>query len=260
MPKKRPLLFLSLIIVSFILMAYQTNKRVFNPLRLLSYPVNVINNTIHSINSSIKESLKKIRLRDEENMRLKEELNRLLMEHQKYKETVLENVRLREMLSLKEKEKRFVAAARVIARGNDRWANTLVIDKGTHDGIEKDMAVVTPRGLVGKILSCSDSYSYILLINDLNFSAAVRLQESRTEGIISGTGSKTCILKYVPHEYEVKENETVLTSGLDSLFPAGIPIGSVIRITKKGAGLFQNIEVTPFQDSTKLEEVIIVRR
>ena len=95
------------------------------------------------------------------------------------------------------------------------------------------MAVITPRGLVGKILSSSDSYSSVLLINDINFSAAIRLHESRTEGIISGIGSKTCILKYVSHEYEVKANEMVLTSGLDSLFPVDIPVGSVTKITKK---------------------------
>lgn len=260
MPKKRLLLFLSLIIVSFILMTYQSNKGAFNPLRLISYPINIANNTIHSISSSIKNSFKKIRLRDEENRKLRGELNDLLMEQQRYKDAVLENARLRELLSLKEKEKRYVAAARIIARGNDRWANTLVIDKGRRDGIEKDMAVITVRGLVGKILSSSDSYSSILLINDINFSAAARLRESRTEGIISGTGSKTCILKYVSHGYETKENEMILTSGLDSLFPADIPVGSVTRITRKGAGLFQNIEVTPFQDTTKLEEVVIVRR
>lgn len=260
MPKKRLLLFFSLIIVSFILMTYQSKRGILNPLRLISYPVNVANNAIHSISSSIKESVKKIRLRDEENRRLRQEIDKLLMEQQAYKDAVVENARLRELLSLKEKEKRYVTAARVIARGNDRWANTLVIDKGRHDGIEKDMAVITVRGLVGKILSSSDSYSSILLINDINFSAAIRLHESRTEGIISGTGSKTCILKYIPHEYEVKENEMVLTSGLDSLFPADIPIGSVTRVMKKGAGLFQNIEVIPFQDTAKLEEVVIVRR
>lgn len=260
MPKKRLLLFSFLILVSLILMTYQSNRGILGPLRILSYPVNSANSAIHSLCSNIKDYFKKIRLRDEENRRLKEEINGLLMEHQTYKESLLENTRLRELLALKEKEKRFIAAARVIARGNDRWANTLVIDKGRREGIEKDMAVITPRGLVGKILSSSDSYSSVLLINDMNFSAAIRFQENRAEGIISGTGSKTCTLKYVSHEYEVKENETVLTSGLDSLFPADIPVGAVSRITKKGAGLFQNIEVRPFQDTAKLEEVVIVRR
>ncbi len=260
MPRKRLLLFFSLVIVSFILMTYQSNRKISNPLRLLKYPVNAANNTIHAMCSSIKGSFKKMRLRDEENRRLREENDNLLMERQRYRDAALENARLRDLLSLKEKEKKYITAARVIARGNERWANTLVIDKGSRDGIEKDMAVITPRGLVGKILSSSDSYSSVLLINDINFSAAIRLHESRTEGIISGTGSKTCILKYVSHEYEVKANEMVLTSGLDSLFPEDIPVGSVTKITKKGAGLFQNIEVTPFQDTKTLEEVVIARR
>lgn len=260
MPRKRLLLFFSLVIVSFILMTYQSNRRISNPLQLLKYPVNAANNAVHSICSTITGSFRKMRLRDKENKRLIEENNNLLMDRQKYKDAGLENARLRELLSLKEKEKRYVAAARVIARGNDRWANTLVIDKGSRNGIEKDMTVITPRGLVGKILSSSDSYSSVLLINDINFSAAIRLHESRTEGIISGTGSRTCILKYVSHEYEVRANEMALTSGLDSLFPVDIPVGSVTKVTKKGAGLFQNIEVTPFQDTKTLEEVVIVRQ
>jgi len=260
MSRKRLLLFFSLIIVSFILMTYQINAGAFSPLRIIKYPLNIANDAVHSVCSPIKTTLKKIKLRDEENRRLKLELATLLAERHKYKEAILENERLRELLSLKEKEKKYVAAARVIARGSDQWTNTLVINKGTHDGIEKDMAVITVRGLAGKILSASYSYSTVLLLNDVNFSAAIRLQESRTEGIISGTSSKNCILKYVSHEYEVKENETVLTSGLDSLFPAGIPVGSVTKIVKKGAGLFQNIEVTPFQNSSKLEEVLIIRR
>ncbi|TAL26693.1 MAG: rod shape-determining protein MreC [Nitrospirae bacterium] len=260
MPRKRLLLFFSLVIVSFILMTYQSDRGISNPLKLLKYPVNAANNAIHSMCSTLKGSFKKMRLRDEENKRLREENNNLLMDRQKYKDAWLENARLMELLSLKEKEKRFVAAARVIARGNDRWANTLVIDKGSRNGIEKDMTVITPRGLVGKILSSSDFYSTVLLINDINFSAAIRLHESRTEGIISGTGSRVCILKYVSHEYEVRANETALTSGLDSLFPVDIPVGAVTKITPKGAGLFQNIEVVPFQDTRTLEEVVIVRR
>jgi len=260
MPKKKFLLFFSLIIASFILMTYQINRGFSNPLHLISYPVNIANDAVNSVCTKIKGVFKKIQLRDEENKRLTLELDALLMERHKYKEAMLENARLAELLSLKGKEKKYVAAARVIARGSDQWANTLVINKGRNDGVEKDMAVMTAKGLVGKVFSAMSSYSYVLLLNDVNFSAAIRLQESRTEGIISGTGSKNCILKYVSHEYEVKENETVLTSGLDSLFPPGIPIGAVTGTAKKGTGLFQNIEVTPFQDSTKIEEVVIIGR
>jgi len=260
MSKKRLLLFFSFVIVSIVLMTYQANRGISNPLRLLSYPVNKANSAVNSVCSTITGSFRKIRLRDEENRKLKAELDALLLERQKYKDEIAENARLRELFSLKEKERRYVAVARVIARGSDRLANTIVIDKGRRDGIEKDMAVITAKGLVGKILSSADSYSSVLLIKDINFSAAVRLYDSRTEGVISGTGLRTCVMKYVSHESEAKENETVLTSGLDSLFPADLPVGSITKITKKGAGLFQNIEVTPFQDSSKLEEVMIIKR
>ncbi len=260
MPKKRLWLFLSFVVLSFVLMTYQSKSGVLAPLRFLTHPINALNNTIHSIISSIKEPFRNIALRDEENRRLREELNKLLLEQQRYRDAVIENIRLRELLSLKEKEQRYVTAARVIAKGNDRWSNTLVIDKGRRDGLGKDMAVITVRGLVGKVSSLSDSYSSVLLINDINFSAAVRLEESRKEGIISGTGSRNCILKYIPHEDDVKQGEAVVTSGLDSLFPPDIPVGFVSKITKKGTSLLQDIEVIPFQDTTRLEEVVIVRR
>src|SRR4030066_766369 len=103
MPKKRFLLFFSLIIVSFILMTYQINVGFSNPLHLINYPVNIANDAINSICSKINGAFKKIQLRDEENRRLKLELDKLLMEQHKYKEAILENARLGELLALKEK-------------------------------------------------------------------------------------------------------------------------------------------------------------
>ncbi len=122
------------------------------------------------------------------------------------------------------------------------------------------MAAITPKGLAGKITSVSDSYAYLLLLNDINFSAAVRLQGSRTEGVLSGTGSRKCVLKYVPFEDAVKTGDIVITSGLDMLFPPGIPVGYVTKAdSNAGGGYFQYIEVQPFQDSAKIEEVVIVK-
>jgi len=122
------------------------------------------------------------------------------------------------------------------------------------------MTAVTPKGLVGKIVEVSTKSSSLLLLTDLNFSAAVRLQESRREGILSGTGIRKCQLKYIPQEEVVKIGTAVITSGLDSLFPEGIPAGYISKVDKKGTGLFQDIEVTPSADNTKVEEVAIIRR
>jgi rod shape-determining protein MreC len=112
---------------------------------------------------------------------------------------------------------------------------------------------------VGKIVAVSASSSSLLLLTDLNFSVAVRLQESRREGILSGTGLRKCQLKYIPQEEVVKLGVAVITSGLDSLFPEGIPVGYISKVNKKGTALFQDIEVTPFADDTKVEEVAIIR-
>jgi rod shape-determining protein MreC len=184
----------------------------------------------------------------------------MLKEQQKYREVFLENRRLRELLGLKEKEQRHVTTARVLARGTDQWSNTLILDKGAGDGITKDMIALTEKGLVGKISEVSGSFSYLLLLSDINFSAAARLQENRTEGVISGTGFRKCQMKYVPSEEEVKKGDTVITSGLDSLFPQGIPVGYVSRVNKKNVGMFQDIEVKPFVDNNKVEVVAIIRK
>jgi len=203
---------------------------------------------------------KKMFIREEENTRLKTELRRLLEEQQKYQETLLENRRLNELLSLKEREHGYVTTARVVSRGADQWSNTFVLDKGYSDGVTKDMTAITSKGLVGKIIQVSTSSSSLLLLTDLNFSAAVRLQESRREGILAGTGLRRCQLKYIPPDEEVKQGVAVITSGLDSLFPQGLPVGYVSKVEKKGTGLFQNIEVTPFQDNAEVEEVAIITR
>ncbi len=122
------------------------------------------------------------------------------------------------------------------------------------------MTAITSRGLVGKISNVSGSYSSLLLITDINFSSAARLQKSRAEGVLSGTGFQKCKLKYIPHEEHVETGDIVITSGLDKLFPNGIPMGSVSKVNKKGPGLFQDIEVLPFEDTEKTEEIVIIQR
>lgn len=249
-----------LLVFSMALMTYQSNRGVVSPFRFMSGALSRINDVIHTLYVSAKEPFRKISLRDEDNRRLIEEIQRLTLEQQRHREIFFENQRLREALGLKERERRYVAAARIISRGLDRWSNIIVIEKGRRDGIEKDMAVITPAGIVGKVSSAGEHYSYVLLISDISFSAAVRIQESRKEAILSGTGARRCVLKYVPEEDEVKEGEIVVTSGFDDLFPPELPVGYIFRVSKKRDSIFQEIEVAPFQDLTRLDEVIIVRR
>jgi len=260
MPKKRLLLLLLLIILSLGLMTYQSNKERLRPFRFLDTIINKFHVVADSLRDSATTPFKRMLLREEENIRLKAELNRLLREQHKYQEILHENKRFRELLSIREKESRYITTARVIARVSDQWSHIFVLNKGLSDGVTKDMTAITHRGLAGKISDASDSYSYLLLVTDINFSAAVRLRESRREGVISGTGLRKCQLKYIPYDEEVKVNDVVITSGLDSLFPKGIPVGYVSKIGEKKSGLFQRIEVTPSEDNKKIEEVVIIKQ
>jgi rod shape-determining protein MreC len=261
MPKKWFLLILLIIVLlSLSVMTYQSNREHRLPLKSL----HAVLNRLHDAKTSLKDSLtapfQKMFIREKELSKLKEELARMLREEQAYREALQENREFRELLALKEKEPQYVTAARIIGKGTDFWSKTVILNKGFSDGIRKDMIAITEQGIAGKISDVFDSYAHLLLINDINFSAAARLQEDRTEGILSGTGFRRCMLKYIPPEYEVKEGAVVITSGLDTLFPPGIPLGYVSKVNKKEAGFFQDIEVVPFVDSTKLEFVAIIKK
>lgn len=241
-------------------MTYQSKKG-----RLLH--IDFINSIIDSsfeltkdLSDTVTKPFKIMMLRDEENRLLQQRIKKLLMEKELGQEALIENKRLRELLKLRESKKNYVVSARVVARGVDHPKNILILDRGLEDGVKKDMAAMTPSGLAGKILDVSDSYSRLMLLTDISFSVAVRQQETRTEGIISGTGTGKCILKYIPYEEEIKTGDILITSGLDSLFPPGIPVGYVSKVhDKKDGGYFRQIEVVPFQDDTRIEEVLIVR-
>lgn len=261
--KKRALIFFAISLIALITITYQYNnksqkKEVLNSVfrDVLLYPFDAFNSLIASAKAIFNDHWNAV----EENKRLKREISTLLLKMQDYGEMVRENQRLREILSLKPQRRDYVATARAISRGNDRLLNTIILDKGKNEGIRKDMAVITTKGLVGKIYAARNGFSEVLLINDPNFSVAVRLQNSRQEGVLSGTGRKYCALKYISSEDSVDKGDMVVTSGLDGIIPSGLPVGIVIDVKKDEADFFQDIKVMPFQSIDKIEEVVILKR
>jgi rod shape-determining protein MreC len=260
MPKKRWFLFFAVVIIAFVLMTYQSKEEYARSGNFIDVILENSYAASHYLGDAIASPFRKFTLREEENAGLRKRVDELQRERQKYREVLLENKRLRELLKLRDEKQTFVAAAEVVGRGGDRWSHILVIDKGRTDGVHKDMVAVTPMGLAGKVVSVSGSYSNLLPVTDINFSAAVRLEESRFEGVLSGTGGRVCMLRYIPQDEDVKVGEVVVTSGLDRLFPPGIPAGYVSKVDKGGrSGTFQYIEVTPFQEDSELEEAAIVK-
>jgi rod shape-determining protein MreC len=253
-------LYLAVALLSAILMTFQGSHGPLRPFAAFARGINSINSTITFTFSSLSSTLSAISAEKKETKRLDAEVRDLKIKLMDRNELLKENLRLREMLAFKISEPRQVAIATVISRSSLRWSSSLIIDKGKVDGVKKDMAVITPDGLVGKIHDARPYYSIVLLITDLRFSAAVRIHETREEAILSGLGSGGVELKYLDRRAVAKEGHTVLTSGLDALFPHGVPVAKVKALSGGDKELFYIAKLQPLAQMDKLEEVIVIER
>ena len=172
-----------------------------------------------------------------------------------------ENERLRELLGLEESwttMDRVVATVIATVPANYRWA--VRIDRGANDGIEPDMAVVAPEGLVGKIISVQRDTSIVLLLIDPQAAVRSRIKEKGFTGIARGNGADESLsLQGIHPEANVNEGDEVITSGYDlGIFPPSIPVGEVVSAVGEGAQTEQDIEVSPWVDFNGLDFVEVL--
>ncbi len=194
-----------------------------------------------------------------ENDNLRKELSRYIQKSNEYNEIELSNIRLRNLFDFRQSVAGQVVAAEVIAVDPSRYYRTIVINKGKADGIRKGMPVVIPEGIVGQVIDTGNNYSRVLLIIDRNSAVDALVQGNRARGIVKGVSSDKCILKYVVRRHDIVPGDMILTSGFDGVFPKGFPVGFVEKISKGGSGLFHEIEITPYADFEKIEEVLILK-
>jgi len=187
---------------------------------------------------------------------LKEEVNSL-------KEARLENTRLRKLLLMKESMELEwqMVAAKVIARNTGNWYHSIIINRGSADGLEKDMVVINYDGLVGRIIAVSKNTAEVLLLLDREGAVGSMVQISRTHGVVEGQGSKELLrMIHFPHDADIKVNQIVMTSGLGGIYPAGLRIGYITDIIVEPNGLMKQAEVKPFVDFDRLEEVLVLTK
>ncbi|WPZ17549.1 rod shape-determining protein MreC [Geobacillus subterraneus] len=177
-----------------------------------------------------------------------------------------ENERLRALLDKKESLRDFIPIqATVIGRNPDRWRETIIVNKGAQHGVKKDMAVITPAGLVGKVQHASQFTSTVQLLSALDqnnrISAYVQGNEN-VFGLIEGYDEKRreLLLGEIPIDAKVKKKQKVLTSGLGGVFPKGLPVGEVTEVKPDQYGLTQVVYVKPFANLYDIDDVMIVKR
>jgi len=166
--------------------------------------------------------------------------------------------RLKKILSLDETILYSTVAARVISNERSSLFKTIIIEKGTDDGLSEGLPVITQQGIVGRIIESSWNVSRVLLVTDYNSNIDALVQGSRAQGILQGGGPQLSRLKYVQRTDEVKTGDTVVTSGLGGVFPKGLVLGTIATAEKRETGLFQHVEVMPAVDFTRLEEVLVI--
>lgn len=195
---------------------------------------------------------------EQENLELRQQVSRLREENARLKEAALASERLRRLLEFKETVRISMVGAEVIGRDPSSWFRSVTINKGEKDGIRKGMAVTSPEGVVGQVLRTGPHYSIVLLITDYNSAIDGLIQRTRGRTIVEGRGENRCQLKYLLRTEDVVVGDIVITSGLTGNFPKGLVIGEIRKVEKEGQGVFQEAELVPCADLSKLEEVLVI--
>jgi rod shape-determining protein MreC len=192
-----------------------------------------------------------------ENRDLRDELGRLQLRNRELESDALELGRLKALTNFRDVHAETqMLPAQVIGASADGSSHTLFINRGSRDHLRNNLAVVTPDGIVGKLVEVFPSTSQVLLINDKESGVGALFAETRTHGVVKGSGDPQPRMDYVVNDEKVKPGETVLTSGDDRIFPKGLLIGTVTD--SKEALPFRIIHLQPAARLDRLEDVLVL--
>jgi rod shape-determining protein MreC len=202
----------------------------------------------------------------DENRKLLEKIVELSLRNSWLKEEHLENQRMRELLEFRQSLDTRVIPAEVLADEPNRRYFSILIDKGTGNGVRRNMPVVNVNGLVGKVVEATASSAVVQLMIDPNFRAAAQDEKTRVLGIVKLWSGSKLRLDNVPLQEEANAGDRIITSGLGGIFPSGINIGVITAVESvedsskldRSFGIFKMIEVTPYVDFNRLEELFVL--
>jgi rod shape-determining protein MreC len=194
-----------------------------------------------------------------ENETLRGENEQLRVQALQAGETREENARLRRLLVLRDRLPLATVAGEVIGREAGGWVRSLTVNRGRGDGIAQQTPVIVPDGLVGRVVQVHRGAAVIQLLNDPASTVGAVVQRTRTAGLVEGDAGGAVRFKFMARDgASVSPGDLVVTSGLGTLFPKGLPVGRVVRIEDKGSALFHFAVLAPAVDFSRVEEVLLV--
>jgi rod shape-determining protein MreC len=193
-----------------------------------------------------------------ENLRLREQIVDLEEENLQYREAIVASERFRKLRHLQERNDLRMVPAAVIAQDLSPWFRSVIIDRGSSMGITTGMPVIADAGVAGVVAGTTPDAARVLMVIDPQSRIDVYVQRTRTRGTVRGRSTETCGFEYVLRDEDVEVGDLLLTSGLDLVYPKGLPVGRVSEVHRKPYGLFLTAELEPSVDFRRLEEVFVI--
>jgi rod shape-determining protein MreC len=252
---------LVVIVAQLVLLAYQVKTN--NDMRLIRVwavtAVTPFARVLETAHDGVMRILKDyVLLHDtsDENRRLQQEVGRLKLRNQFLANELASAERAPALAAFQQRTPSRTIPARVIGTGTGANARVVFVDRGTVNGVTRGMAVITPDGIIGRVLAAYPTASQVMLITDSAFAAGVVSQRYHVVGTLKGQGQDTCMVDYIQNEEKVEAGDVFYTSGDDRVFPKGLPVG-VVKVARPGAP-FKQIFVVPAGLQNGIDEVLIV--
>jgi rod shape-determining protein MreC len=192
-----------------------------------------------------------------ENEQLKRQLAELQVQFQQERAAGEHAHQLETLLGFQRQSNVQTVAASVIGAGASPDFRTITIDRGSSSGLKANMPVISPTGVVGRIVTLASRASKVQLLVDRNAGAGALVERSRAQGVVLGAGEDLLRMDYVSGIADVKPGDTIVASGIDGIYPKGFVIGKVESVDR-GTGIYKVIRVRPAVDFNRLEEVLVV--
>lgn len=264
--ERRPtLLFVIVLAVLFLLMSTSQRTRVVGETRTLFERTvmtlfSPVPKTVNSVGESaldIYHGYIDMRREVNENVRLRRQLAELTNENIMLRRSSGDLARMRSILSYSEQFTMPTTLAEVIMLDTSGRFKSAILDRGSDHGVEVNDVIVHPAGLVGRVILTTKDLSKIQLVVDKGSAAGVLVERSRRQGVAAGYDRGLLRIGYVPNLSDVSVGDTILTAGIDGVYPKGIPVGRVVR-AEEGRDLFKQVIAQPSVDFGSLEEVIVL--
>ena len=261
---RRPVILTTALVLSFLLMTLQVRHEsgvvTFTRQALLfvvSPFIKVTSATIRGVTGTWRDYVDLRALR-EENKRLQLETTTLKRRLEQLQDQALETQRLERLLAMRQASRAEFLTARVVGKDATNWFKTILLDRGSLEGIRRNQSVLAPDGLVGRVVEVTPSSARVQLLTDPVSAVGGLIQRTRVTGIVSGNLGAGARVRYLPLMADVAVGDEVLTSGMGGVFPKGILIGRITSVERKSGALFQEATLQSAVDLSRLEEVLIL--